>query len=483
MVRFSVVCGLLRILSIALWALPAFGQLQERWIFRSYTAEGRSIPTVNCMAQDGDGMLWLGTDGGLIRYDGNRFRFYGPADGLPPMAVSTLVSHPRGGLWAGTTQGLLRIQGDRFQFMSTQNTGLVGLSVTFFGMDEEGRAWVPLSDGVYCTRDGLLQREANTQAWRYPTYLFRSRTLGGLASLDGEQRLRVRRGDGTWQTLWQARELADAPLWYLTEDASGTLWGSSYTRLVSLAPGERSFRDRTALVRGTLQQFPSAPDPDGCLTILTTSGLLRVKGHAPPFWMPRQEGWPTGSLFTSLVDRDRALWMGGTGLYRRTGEGTFQCFELVGPEGKEAFRSMCGDAGRKGLWIGTSRGLAWWDGARLQPRPEFRGLEVFQLRLGKDGTLWVATSDRRIWRLGPGEQRARPIAFRLPAEYQGLAAGDRGLLYVSVGMQGVLEIRDGVARPLPATGLTARSNITFLAVDGQGRLWASGGLGIQVWDG
>lgn len=61
-------------------ALPVLAQQDS---FRYYgTDEGLTSVAVKVLFQDRTGFLWVGTENGLFRYDGQRFQRYGSADGL-----------------------------------------------------------------------------------------------------------------------------------------------------------------------------------------------------------------------------------------------------------------------------------------------------------------------------------------------------------------------------------------------------------------
>ena len=69
---------------------------------------------VNCLLQDRAGLLWVGTERGLARFDGARFESVGTdsaraASGLLAGPVYALAEEPGRALWAGTPTGLRRL--------------------------------------------------------------------------------------------------------------------------------------------------------------------------------------------------------------------------------------------------------------------------------------------------------------------------------------------------------------------------------------
>ena len=90
----------------------------QQFSFRHYgAADGLQNLTILSLAQDGAGYLWAGSEGGLYRYDGTRFRLMAAAEGtiegtgapeghagLPQMDTSTFPSQV---FWLAVTFGLL----------------------------------------------------------------------------------------------------------------------------------------------------------------------------------------------------------------------------------------------------------------------------------------------------------------------------------------------------------------------------------------
>jgi len=97
-----------------------------------------------CMAQDADGFIWLGTENGLLRYEGGQCSRWTRKEGLPSDHVDRLVAIPDGGLWVSTNQGLVRFRQGRFEKARFKSPGTIpGLRAT--ALDATGRLRVATS--------------------------------------------------------------------------------------------------------------------------------------------------------------------------------------------------------------------------------------------------------------------------------------------------------------------------------------------------
>ena len=80
---------------------------EGRFEFRSFTKEdGLEDLSVECVIQDRVGFIWVGTDDGLFRYDGSRFRKFGHRDGLPRLRIFQLHETGDGRLYVATAGGV-----------------------------------------------------------------------------------------------------------------------------------------------------------------------------------------------------------------------------------------------------------------------------------------------------------------------------------------------------------------------------------------
>ena len=110
-----------------------------------------SIPMA--LASDGRGFLWIGTQNGLARWDGQRFRIFNSGAGagaLPDSQVEVLHTDPQGRLWVGTSSGgLARYdpQSDRFATYAIAQ-GLSHVGVHALADAQGGGTWIGTEAGL-----------------------------------------------------------------------------------------------------------------------------------------------------------------------------------------------------------------------------------------------------------------------------------------------------------------------------------------------
>src|ERR1700688_2177063 len=96
------------------------------------TDSGLPQNTVHSILQTRDGYLWLGTDGGLVRFDGIDFLTF-DAENTPPLESDTvydLEEDASGTLWISTAAGLLSYRNGAFAAY-TMAQGLPAATVWF----------------------------------------------------------------------------------------------------------------------------------------------------------------------------------------------------------------------------------------------------------------------------------------------------------------------------------------------------------------
>ncbi|MGK7393727.1 MAG: hybrid sensor histidine kinase/response regulator transcription factor [Candidatus Cyclobacteriaceae bacterium M3_2C_046] len=132
------------------------------------TSNGLSQNTVNCIMQDSQGFIWIGTNDGLNRYDGYEFITYQhnfqDSTTLSDSKVYTIMEDKAGNLWVGTRCGLNIYHRDRDLFIRYHNNphdpnSISNDFVRNIYMDTQGNIWI-------CTLGGGLNKYAGDDIFK-----------------------------------------------------------------------------------------------------------------------------------------------------------------------------------------------------------------------------------------------------------------------------------------------------------------------------
>jgi ligand-binding sensor domain-containing protein len=77
-------------------------------------SQGLTNPTILALHQDRQGFLWVSTEGGPFRYDGDRFRPFAVKSATKHGNCNSMHSSADGQFWMGSNAGLFRWTGDAF---------------------------------------------------------------------------------------------------------------------------------------------------------------------------------------------------------------------------------------------------------------------------------------------------------------------------------------------------------------------------------
>ena len=492
---------LLRWRSRAGWLLGLLGWLGTaggaaeppgRSQFRTYGPEqGLTDPAISCLAQDAAGFLWIGTENGLLRYDGSRFQKWTMADGLPSSWVRRIFPLPDGSLWAVTTRGLVRFRDGRVdpaRFGPKEVTG--SPERTLVDLDAEGRLWVLRRNGVY-------RQTAFTAFDAVP-----GRPAGQSMALacgpsPGEVYIALDRG--VWELRpgwkWAPAGRLDLPpdeaIEALVVDGAGRLWVAGVRRLWYRDRGGTAFRDATAWLPGTpFTESLIQRSANGQVWIPTNNGLLAVRG-AEREVLDAAAGLPSRWARTAMVDREGSLWVVGPALYRRLGGDYVRGYTtddgLPNDVVWVVYRDPAGT-----LWAGTNDGVARLGLREWEPLPGTAGLAPSSMQADAAGNLWIAFSNGPLMVLrrnqGAPAVQPMPSSAGLPDRpYALLWQGGR--LWLGDPGRGVFTLDASSPRGpriepayTPARAGVPRLIVVHLAADARGRIWAATNAGLLCRD-
>jgi signal transduction histidine kinase/ligand-binding sensor domain-containing protein len=424
-----------------------------------------------CIAEDRSGVLWVGTADGLLRYSGGEFRRYTTADGLPSLAILTLVSTDDGFLLVNTAGGLAKYDGHRFTTL--------GLSPSAIGTEPNGDVLLSTTRELFIYSKGRLRAE--------PLPGLPAATIEGLGALkDGSIWARTRTSLLLWSQgrlhVWHVgHELPGTRVQSFFADSIGNLWIGTDQGLVTISPRGPANVDATPAIQssmGPTSILTMFEDREHDLWVGTDTSGLHILRRQKFQTLPALSGY---AITAVTQTSDGAVWLGsnGEGLFHYQGGRTHH---LTTREGLLSDVILTLAADRDGsLWIGTPDGLNHLQDGRIKSYTSSDGLPddfVRSLFPDTDGSLWIGT--RR------GLAHLRNSNFTVLSRADGLKSDLIGAMLRSspddlwVGtLDGLTKIRGGdVTTFTRAQGLSG-DVITSLLEDANHILWVGtkdGGL-------
>ncbi|MCP4216779.1 MAG: helix-turn-helix domain-containing protein [bacterium] len=279
--------------------------------------DGLPMNSVLAITQTPDGYLWLGTEMGLVRFDGVHFELLN-RDNTPAFTnnlVICLEVDRQGTLWIGTRGGgVIRYKNNRFDNISRKD-GLAGDSVWVLEAAADGSIWIGTHKGLNRFGNGKLSTIPlpDAQANFYVKALMEDR-IGRMwvGTRGGGVCIVNKKGDGFEA---YCKGLQGAKVSAILQDRDGTIW------IATLESGVFSLRGNT-LTQISKQQGLSHnyvnclhEDRDGNLWIGTYGSGINVlqKGSREITILNEETGLGSNVILRFHEDREGTLWFGTEG--------------------------------------------------------------------------------------------------------------------------------------------------------------------------
>jgi ligand-binding sensor domain-containing protein/signal transduction histidine kinase len=419
---------------------PNAGLKPRTYVSRVWrTQDGLPENRIRAISQTPDGYLWIGTSGGLARFDGVRFVVYARSN-TPAMTgddISALAVARDGSLWAATDGGgLLHYKDGHFRSFGPKQ-GLANEFVRAVLADSRGDVWAATNRG-----------------------LFRG---------NGEKFERVDEG----------LHLRNIAFFAVYESRDGRIFAGGPAGLFSIENGKL----RPDGAGNGLEVYYIGSARDGSLWLSGTRGL-RITGNAgqdsrPPY---------TKTMINAIMaDHAGDMWLGteGDGLYliqngRRTS------FRAPASLPNNNILAVVEDR-EQNIWVGTADGLVRMsspDVGLLNSRDGLSDDNVSTVYCDRHGTLWLTTVTGRAFRYANG----RVEAVRFPPLADGLrirgAYEDRtGAFWFGTNNQGVVRVAKGKTSRFTMSEGLRNNGIQAFFEDRGGNLWIGTTSGLSRWDG
>ncbi|GGH17271.1 GGDEF domain-containing protein [Silvibacterium dinghuense] len=365
------------------------------------TNPGVSENSIFCLAAVKDGSLWFGTEGGgLVHLEHGSFHSYGPEQGLTDSFVRSVIEDSAGRLWVGTDNGLFRMEHDRALRVDTSQVA-PSLAVHAIYEDREHRVWVGGSRLLMFSGGGVhaYRLEGAYSQNRVKSIVQTSDGTVWVGTVSGLQRLRGGRFEavpGLHATVRTLREMDDGTLWI------GTIGHGLFLYSHGLL---QSAADRGLLPSKTVLSL--ATDSAHQMWIGTQDGLTRLS-RTPVGVVPLPGGsdpdFETIS-FDPKGDPEGMVWVAASQVYaiRQQLASLYSFSQLSGVPVRNVFRDREG-----GLWIGSDGSGAYRVAAgevTHYSAPETLSNNFVRGFLeSRDRAMWIAT-DEGVTRIANGHVR------------------------------------------------------------------------------
>lgn len=439
----AVVFGLALLPRLCAQPVAAEEETPPEYVTRAWRVQdGLPENRVRALAQTPDGYLWVGTTGGLARFDGVRFvtftRFNTPA--MTEDNVRALLVAKDGALLVATDGGgILRIRDGKFSSMGYAQ-GLGSEFVASVAEDRAGRIWAATNRGLYRGSWGgkFVRMDAESagggQAYFSVWLASDGRMIAGgqrgLSLWDEAGQSRTPDGSEVREEIFRVREMRAGAIWMCTNRYVHTIGGTASIDLKPLA------------------------------------------------------GKGIGAL---AEDRAGNVWLGTLGngvyLYRKGAGNAVRVPALLADS---TVLSVLED--REGaVWVGTADGLVRLtepDVDVVDHRDGITNDNVMTVYCSPSGPVWLTTITGDVYRYEGGE--LRPFRAPAPAEhlrFLGVYQEPSGVMWMGTDSQGAVRLEAGGARLFTMREGLRNNGIQFIHTARDGSVWIGTTSGVSRWDG
>lgn len=407
----------------------------QQYSFINYSIEdGLAQSQVQTIFQDDKGYLWLGTYGGLTRYDGKSFVNYSKENGLLDNRINCIIENKNKEICVATLGGINKFNGKTFRSIVLKPE-LSKNQVTAMAADKEGNLWL-CTDGAgvcryngvsftyYNEKDGLVNDYVRSACTDYQGNIWFG-TRGGACFYNGKEFKKPDTAIAQPHNISQIIQDENKNLWFCTygegvfrydfktftnyteknglvldwirsamQDEAGNFWFASKSG-VSKFDGKDflNFDKRNGLFYPNINTIMQ--DNEGKVWFGTDGkGVLKFTGETFVSYTT-QDGLSSDIIMSITEDNRQNLWFCtyGSGVCRQSpGQSGFTNYTTEqGLNNNIVWTSIADN--KNNIWFGTSDGVCKYDGARFVAlKDSLPAKTVYSIYQDKKGNMWFGTT-------------------------------------------------------------------------------------------
>jgi ligand-binding sensor domain-containing protein len=470
-------------LCCVLFLIRAADLSAQQYSFINYSIEdGLPQSQVQAIFQDDQGYIWMGTYGGLSKYDGKNFVNYSKDDGLLDNRINCIVQNTNKDIYVGTLGGINRFDGKTFKSLVLKQE-LSQNQVTSMAFDKAGNLWLGTDGGGVCSYNGNVFHYYTDKEGLVNNYV-RSvcldkdgkiwfGTKGGTCFYDG------RAFQNSGPTLHQPHNISQ-----IIKDRNEQLWFCTYGEGV-FSYDYKTFVNYTEKDGLILDWIRSATqDENGNFWFASKSGVSKFDGKKF-LNFDKQNGLFYPNINAVIEDNEGKVWFGtdGKGVLKFTGE-TFVNYTTQDGLSSDIIMSVTEDKNNH-LWFST-----YGNGVCRQEQNQ-KGVVNFTTEDGlnnnivwsgicdRDNNLWFGTSDGVCKYDG---KKFSPLKDTLPAKtVYSVYQDSKGNLWFGT-TAGVSKYDGNTTQNFVNGKAAIGRNIRCILEDGQHNMWFGSSSGLYKYD-
>ncbi len=398
--------------------------------------QGLNSNNLFCLIEDKAGNLWLGTDGGVTKYDGKYFTYFTEKEGLSSNNIKSILEDKYGNLWFGTEGGgVSKYDGKNFTHFTTKE-GLNNNTVRTILEDKDGNLWFGTEGGGVTKYDGKSFTNFTTQEGlgynlilsckedKYGNIWFGTNG-GGVTRYDGKSFTNITTKEG----------LSNDKVSSILEDKDGNIWFSTEENGVTKYDGKyfTYFTEKERLNNNDVMS--SMIDKYGNIWFSTFDGGISKYNGKSFTYFTEKEGLSNNRIMSNLEDKYGNIWFGtfGGGLSKYDGKTFTHYTKTEGLSNNVILSSLEDKYGN--IWLGTyGSGVIKYDGKFFTQFTKKEGLcdnRILCSLEDKYGNIWFGTYGGGVTKYDGNRVEAIERGEKLPQSNQQYLRDKNGKLIKS----------------------------------------------------
>ncbi len=473
--RFLLLC------CVFLWANTASA---IQYNFLTYSVrEGLPHSRIHTIFQDKLGYIWLGTDGGAARFDGNDFVVFDANSGVSEKAI-TAITETDEGVFLATDQGVTKYAYGKF---TTYPIGNDVRTIYQLLPEKNGAILIATDNGLFRFTKSSFQRITTSSSLDHLSIrcMYLDSVQGDLwvgSDRNGLFHLRTSVAGYSISSYAGESRLSNVGIRGIDKSRDGILW------IATLTNGLFAFENNNLReVVLPAEIFPISFTSLKCDAVGNVwmgtwgKGVVRYNKNSL-LGFDESNGLKDDVITTLLIDREENIWFGGYtyGLSFYPGD---QFVSITVKDGlpdnnvRDIIRDVYGN-----FWIATLGGLIVYDGLELRPIADLANKRIGAIEIDEAGVVYAGlmTGEIACVKNQKLERIISPPSGLPISEIISMHFAQDGILWIGTASSGLFCLKNNVYEFVNSGNILQRTPIWDMSEDMYGNFWLATGKGLFV---